>query len=173
MAKTKLFSVTIADCEVHTFACGGHGGAGKDTSNNGVRIVHPPSGAAGKSCDERSQLANKRLAFRRMAESAEFTRWVHREAFEEAKKQERIKFEVEQMLTPDKLRVEVMGPHGKWIVIDPSAPFVPQYPHELSKYHAEFCPQYEKKSAPCRCQGAIARGFGADDYGCWDTRGYE
>lgn len=39
-------------------------------------MVHEPSGAEGKSTEERSQLQNKKNAFRRMANSAKFQFWV-------------------------------------------------------------------------------------------------
>ena len=72
MAKEKLFSVTLEDCEVQTFRSGGNGGQNQNTRDSGVRVIHPPSGARGESREERSQLQNKRKAFRRMAESASY-----------------------------------------------------------------------------------------------------
>ncbi len=40
MEKKLLFSVTIKDCDVDTFTVSGNGGAGKDTSQTGVRVTH-------------------------------------------------------------------------------------------------------------------------------------
>jgi protein subunit release factor A len=68
--KEKLFSVTIHDCVVETKRGHGKGGQNRNTRDTAVRIVHPPSGAVGESQEERSQLQNKRTAFRRMAQSA-------------------------------------------------------------------------------------------------------
>lgn len=76
MAREHLLRVTIADCRMETFRAGGPGGQNQNKRNTGVRIVHVPSGAVGEAREERSQLANKRRAFTRMAESAEFKRWV-------------------------------------------------------------------------------------------------
>lgn len=73
--KKLLFSVTMADCDLQTFTVGGHGGSGKDTSNTGVRIIHRASGAVGEGREERSQVSNKRRAWRRMAESPAFRAW--------------------------------------------------------------------------------------------------
>lgn len=73
--KQLLFSVTLEDCRVDTFTVGGNGGSGKDTSNTGVRITHIESGAVGKAVDTRSQSKNKKLAFKRMAESKKFKDW--------------------------------------------------------------------------------------------------
>lgn len=61
---------------METFRAGGPGGQNQNKRDTGVRIVHPPSGAVGESREERSQLANKKKAFRRMAESPEFKTWV-------------------------------------------------------------------------------------------------
>lgn len=70
-----LFSVNIKDCEVQTFRCGGHGGQNVNKVESGVRVIHRASGARGHSCDTRDQLRNKRLAFKRMAETKEFKIW--------------------------------------------------------------------------------------------------
>lgn len=72
MGKELLFSVTLADCRVDTFRAGGKGGQNQNKRETGVRIVHKASGAVGEARDERSQLQNKRLAFRRMTETATF-----------------------------------------------------------------------------------------------------
>ena len=75
MDRKLLFSVTKDDCEWATFTCGGKGGSGKDTSNNGARCTHRASGAVGEARDTRSQLLNRRAAFRRMVESEKFHQW--------------------------------------------------------------------------------------------------
>ena len=113
MPREKLFSVTLDDCRVDTFTVGGHGGSGKDTSNTGVRITHPPSGAAGIGKDERSQLVNKRAAFRRMAESKLFKVWVKLEAarLSGAKSIDEL---VEEALEPHNIKVEVRK-NGVWV----------------------------------------------------------
>jgi protein subunit release factor A len=74
--RTKMMTITIKDCTVQTFRCGGNGGQNQNKRDTGVRIIHPPSGARGESREERSQLQNKRTAFVRMAKSPEFNAWV-------------------------------------------------------------------------------------------------
>jgi protein subunit release factor A len=108
----KVFSVTIKDCRVDTFTCGGKGGSGKDTSNNGVRITHPPSGAVGEARDSRYQHQNKRAAWVRMGKSPAFQAWAQRMAAELSTGRS-IEDEVEAMMTPDNIRVEV-GKGGRW-----------------------------------------------------------
>lgn len=72
--------VTIKDCQVQTFRVSGAGGQHRDKTSAGVRVVHPPSGAVGKCTEHRSQHANKRTAFVRMAETPEFERWANMQA---------------------------------------------------------------------------------------------
>lgn len=73
--KQLLFSVTAKDFEMQTFSVGGHGGSGKDTSNSGVRLIHPPSGARGEGREHRSLTLNRRAAFERLVASKEFKNW--------------------------------------------------------------------------------------------------
>jgi Protein chain release factor A len=70
--RVKILSVTIHDCDVQHFRAGGKGGQNQNKRDTGTRVIHRPSGARGEARDERSQLQNKRLAFRRMAESPAF-----------------------------------------------------------------------------------------------------
>ena len=67
-----ILSITIKDCEVQTFRCGGNGGQNVNKRDTGVRIIHRASGARGEARDERSQLQNKKLAWRRMAATPQF-----------------------------------------------------------------------------------------------------
>lgn len=70
--KERILSVTIHDCEVQTFRSGGKGGQNQNKRDTGVRVIHHPSGARGEARDQRSQLQNKKSAFRRMAQSKAF-----------------------------------------------------------------------------------------------------
>ncbi len=113
MRRTVLFSVTIHDCRVDTFTVGGNGGAGKDTSNTGVRVVHEPSGAVGESREERSQLQNKIRAFRRMAETKKFRCWIR---VERARRlgEKTIDELVDEAMQPHHLLTEVHDERGRW-----------------------------------------------------------
>lgn len=79
--RQRVLSVTLADCRVDTFRSGGNGGQNQNTRDTGVRIVHPPSGAVGESREERSQLQNKKTAFKRMAGHPRFKLWLNRELY--------------------------------------------------------------------------------------------
>jgi protein subunit release factor A len=72
-----IFRTTIKDCTVQTFRAGGNGGQNQNKRDTGVRIIHRPSGARGESREERSQLQNKKAAFRRMGLSAVYRSWLH------------------------------------------------------------------------------------------------
>lgn len=114
MSRTRLFSVRIADCRVDTFCTGGPGGANQNATKNGVRVVHPPSGAVGESRELRHQRQNKQAAFRRMAETPVFQRWARRRAAELAGAPT-IDAQVEAALAPEYLRVEVRDASGRWV----------------------------------------------------------
>jgi hypothetical protein len=79
--RERVLSVTLADCRVDTFRSGGKGGQNQNTRDTGVRIVHPPSGAVGESREERSQLQNKRTAFKRMAAHPKFKVWLNKQLY--------------------------------------------------------------------------------------------
>lgn len=70
--RRRILSVTIHDCEVQHFRSGGKGGQNQNKRDTGTRVIHHPSGARGESREERSQLQNKKKAFRRMVESPKF-----------------------------------------------------------------------------------------------------
>jgi RF-1 domain len=77
-----VLSVTLKDCRVDEFRCGGNGGQNVNKRNTGIRIVHEASGAVGESREERSQLQNKRTAFKRMAAHPKFRLWLNRKLHE-------------------------------------------------------------------------------------------
>jgi protein subunit release factor B len=78
---SRVLSVTIKDCEVQHFRSGGKGGQNQNKRDTGARVIHHPSGAVGESREHRTQLENKRAAFKRMAESAKFKIWINRELY--------------------------------------------------------------------------------------------
>lgn len=73
--KTLLFSLTAKDFEFQTFCTGGPGGQHKNAKQNGVRCIHPPSGARAEHRDGRDQHLNKRAAFQKCCETPAFKAW--------------------------------------------------------------------------------------------------
>ena len=102
-----VLSVTLKDCETQTFLCGGNGGQNVQKTSTGVRIIHHPSGARGESREERSQLQNKKAAFKRMAESTKFRLWLNEKLMDKTPEEK-----VEDDMNPKNLRVEVRGKDG-------------------------------------------------------------
>ena len=78
-----LFSVTAKDCEWQFCRGSGKGGQNRNKRDTAVTCIHKSSGAIGKSCDERGQLQNRRLAFQRMAESKKFQLWARVQAYKQ------------------------------------------------------------------------------------------
>lgn len=111
--REKLFSVSIHDCEVQVFRAGGKGGQAQNTTDSGVRIIHHPSGARGECRETRSQLENRRRAFKRMAELALFRGWVAVQTGR-IKSDEQIQREVAaELADPTKLKIEA-GNGKRW-----------------------------------------------------------
>lgn len=104
------FSVSINDCEVQTFRAGGKGGQNQNKRNTGVRVIHHESGARGESREERSQLQNKRTAFKRMVDTPEFKRYIDMRMYGIG----RAEAEVERMMQREQdFRTEVRV-NGRW-----------------------------------------------------------
>jgi len=70
-----LFSLTKKDFVVQTFCTGGNGGQHRNAKQNGVRIIHPASGARAEHRDGRDQFKNKERAFEKLVETAQFKAW--------------------------------------------------------------------------------------------------
>jgi protein subunit release factor B len=109
-----MFSVTLADCEVQTFRAGGNGGQNQNKRDTGVRIIHHPSGARGESREERSQLQNKKAAFRRMAEHPLFRAWVGRQSHTYKEIERRAAEWAEKQMDPSLLKVETFQGRKWW-----------------------------------------------------------
>jgi protein subunit release factor B len=74
--KQLMFSVTAKDCEFKDKRGSGKGGQKKNKTSSAIQCIHHPSGAMGEAEDHREQSLNRRLAFKRMAESVEFQVWA-------------------------------------------------------------------------------------------------
>lgn len=106
--RERVLHITTKDCEVQTFRSGGNGGQNQNKRDTGVRIIHRASGARGESREERSQLTNKKKAFRRMAESSTFQKWMR---IAHARAVGQIEASVEDQMRPENLLIEY-GPFG-------------------------------------------------------------
>lgn len=111
MAERQLvLSVSIKDCEIQGFRSGGSGGQNQNKRDTGQRIIHHPSGAVGEAREERSQLQNRKAAFRKMTETAKFKLWVKKQCGMD----DLIKASVERDMWPVNIKTEVQE-DGKWV----------------------------------------------------------
>lgn len=74
-SKEFLFSITASDCDWDYLRGTGPGGQKRNKTESKVRCVHRASQASGESDLTRSQHENKRIAFKKMAESETFRKW--------------------------------------------------------------------------------------------------
>lgn len=116
--REKLFSVTAQDCDWQFFTAGGKGGQNQNKTSSACRVVHRPSGAVGESREHREQHQNKKAAFKRMAESKEFQKWLNLETKKQLGQLAQIEQEVEQELK--KVSIEVKDESGRWIKVKAS-----------------------------------------------------
>lgn len=117
--KVLLFSVTADDCKWQTFRAGGNGGQHQNKTETGVRCIHEASGAVGEARDNRSQHTNKQSAFSRMAATKEFKIWhkaeTARRMMNYASIEEMIECAVNEQMTPNKIKIEVINENGQWV----------------------------------------------------------
>lgn len=74
--KQLWFSITAKDCDFQVYRGTGKGGQKKNKTSSAVRCTHRESGAVGCCEEYREQTANKKEAFRKMANSPEFQSWL-------------------------------------------------------------------------------------------------
>ena len=110
------FSVSIDDCEVQTFRSGGKGGQNQNKRDSGVRVIHHESGARGESREERSQLQNKRTAFRKMVDTVEFKRYIQQRMYGIGRAEAEVARAMDR--TQD-FRIEVKDDKGRWVESGP------------------------------------------------------
>ena len=115
--KVLLFSVTAKDCDWDYYRGSGAGGQKKNKTSSAVRCTHKASRAVGQAEDTRSQFQNKKLAFRRMAETEKFKIWIKIEKSKrlgiEAQKEQ----DTERAMHSSNLRIETKE-DGKWVEVD-------------------------------------------------------
>ena len=75
MPKQLLSSLTQKDFDFQTFCTGGAGGQHRNAKQNGVRCIHPASGAVAEHRDGRDQRKNKEQAFVKCVTSDKFKKW--------------------------------------------------------------------------------------------------
>lgn len=115
MDKQLLFSLTRKDFEIQTFCTGGNGGQHRNAKQNGVRIIHPASGARAEHRDGRDQGKNKEAAFLKLTKTPAFLAWHKAEVgrrlgliSEEEKLHREVEHAVNLQMRPENLREELV-----------------------------------------------------------------
>ena len=104
--KKLLFSLTKKDFEIQTFCTGGPGGQHKNAKQNGVRIIHPASGARAEHRDGRDQYRNKEAAFKKLVETPVFKAWHRAEVARLLGQVQDIEAAVDKAMRPENLKIE-------------------------------------------------------------------
>ena len=117
MSKEFLFTVTASDCEWQYIRGTGPGGQKRNKTETKVRCLHRASGAVGESDLTRSQHENKKIAFRKMAESNEFRVWHKIETARRLGDKLTIEEKVDRAMADTNLVIEGKV-DGKWKVIE-------------------------------------------------------
>ncbi|MFH0848701.1 MAG: peptide chain release factor-like protein [archaeon] len=120
-SKTKklLFTVTKKDLRIDFFRAGGPGGQKQNKTSSACRILHLSSGAIGESREERSQIQNKKIAFRRMIETKKFQTWVKVQASARLAGFADVEAKVKAAMEPGNIKIEVGdGDVDGWHVVD-------------------------------------------------------
>lgn len=107
--KQLLFSITKKDFIQQFFTVGGHGGSGKDTSNNGVRLIHKDSGAVGEGREHRSAGRNREEALKRLVQTPRFKGW-HKLKCAQLMGSKSIDEIVEEQMVPANIKEEYYTP---------------------------------------------------------------
>lgn len=113
--KELLFSVRKKDLVFEYFSGTGPGGQHKNKCQNSCRCKHPPSGAIGACQEHRSKEQNTKEAFKRMANSDAFKKWIRLEASRTTGELEEIRKKVDREI--ENIKVEVKE-NNKWTEVD-------------------------------------------------------
>lgn len=117
--KKLIFRLTAKDFEFTYSRGSGPGGQKRNKTSTKVQCMHRPSGAVGVSDETRNQHENKRLAFTKMANSPEFTKWAKLQVSRITGEEQRIQEKIEHEMKYNTL-IEVKDENGKWVKWDPT-----------------------------------------------------
>jgi protein subunit release factor B len=115
--KEPLFSITADDCDWSYTRGTGNGGQKKNKTSSAVHCKHRASGAYGYSETSRSQLDNRRDAFKKMIETDTFQTWIKLEFMKRSGQMDEIERKVEQDLKKVKLEIKI---DDRWTEVSPN-----------------------------------------------------
>lgn len=121
MIKEPLFSLTRKDFRIDYYKGTGKGGQKRNKTENCCRVTHLSSGAVGRGEEGRSKVHNQKVAFKRMAQTAEFQSWLRFKITQVTGRHAEIEAYIQSTTMPEFIKVEVFSKEeGKWV----------DYPHE-------------------------------------------
>ena len=118
MERELLFRVTKADFDETHIRGSGPGGQHRNKTSTGVRLKHRASGAVGEATDSKSQDANRRAAFRRLRDTAEWTRWF-RDMVLATQGRPTAAERLRDAMQPENIRTQVLDSKQRWVDVDP------------------------------------------------------
>ena len=107
--KQPLFSVGKNDFEIQTFRGSGHGGQNVNKVETCVRMIDKESGAITLGTDERTQWANKQIAFKKMVSHPKFKAWLKLKTarmLHEIPSEKQIEQMVDESMKEENLKIE-------------------------------------------------------------------
>ena len=120
MSKELVFSLTRKDFTITTFRSGGPGGQNQNKIESGVRISHKESGVVAESREERSQYANKKIAFKRLCNNPKFSAWLRLETMRRMQvlaTTKQVEVEIDRQVDAGtNMRLEIKD-KNKWLVV--------------------------------------------------------
>lgn len=111
--KEVIYSLSKKDFIVQPFKGSGAGGQHRNKVSTAIRIKHAESGAIGECQEHKSQLQNRKVAFRRLIAHPKFKIW-HAKKVREFDRNKTIEQEVEEAMVPTNLKVEIKNTKGQW-----------------------------------------------------------
>jgi protein subunit release factor A len=111
--KRPLFTLTATDFIVQTFCTGGKGGQHRNAKQNGVRVIHPASGARAEHRTGRDQAKNRAAAFEKMTKTKEFINWHKAECARRLGQVYNIEKVLDAAMHESKLKVELYDQEQK------------------------------------------------------------
>jgi protein subunit release factor B len=116
MTRQHLLTIDRHDFDITPFRGSGNGGQNRNKVETGIRIEHKQSGIVTQACEERTQLANKKIAFNRMISNKKFRDWLRIESLRRAAlipTEHDLEKMVDRMLSTENLKYEIKV-DGKW-----------------------------------------------------------
>lgn len=105
--KQLIFSVTRDQFDIQFMRGSGPGGQNRNKRDTACRICHPASGAIGSAQEHRTQLQNKKAAFKRLTETSKFQAWLKLQTGRSIVADDEIRRLVDEWMKPVNLLIEV------------------------------------------------------------------